>query len=144
MDVRGVAEQKHPVLAKTRRLSPVDAQHRRPSRIAEPERVETALVNLAGEPIYAEELARLHLELERRLDLPAIGERVRASQRDRRRVSQGLAHGAPTRWDYEPRVDASMQYVRSRADLYELQRRARMEEQGGAISGSSAAGESPG
>src|SRR5205085_1533764 len=45
MDVRGVAEQKHPVFAKTRRLSPVDAEHRRPSRIAEPEIVETALVD---------------------------------------------------------------------------------------------------
>ena len=102
------------------------------------------LVNLAGEPTYAEDLARLRLELERRLDLAAIGECVRASQRDRRHVSRGLAHGAPTSWDYEPRVDASIQYVRARADLYELQRQARMEEPGGAIPGLSAADETGG
>jgi flagellar biosynthesis/type III secretory pathway chaperone len=45
MDVRGVAEQKHPVLAKARSLPAVDAEHRRPSRIAEPETVEAALVD---------------------------------------------------------------------------------------------------
>src|SRR5689334_13236670 len=45
MDVRGVAEQKHPVFAKTRSLAPVDAEYRRPSRIAELETVEAALVD---------------------------------------------------------------------------------------------------
>jgi hypothetical protein len=45
VDVRGIAEQKHPVLAKARSLAPVDAEHRRPSRIAEPETVEAALVD---------------------------------------------------------------------------------------------------
>jgi hypothetical protein len=32
-----------------------------------------------------------------------------------------------TSWDYQPHVDATMQYVRSRQDLYELQRRARLD-----------------
>jgi choline-sulfatase len=85
------------------------------------------LTNLAGDAAHADVLARLHAELERRLDLGAIRERVLASQHDRRLVERGLARGAHTSWDYEPRVDASMQYVRARADLYELQRRARME-----------------
>jgi choline-sulfatase len=102
------------------------------------------LVNLAGEPTYDEEVARLRLELERRLDLAAIGERVRASQRDRRHVSRGLARGAPTPWDYEPRVDASMQYVRARADLYELQRQARIEEPGAPSPGASVPDETAG
>jgi choline-sulfatase len=115
-----------------------------PDQLFDLERDPQELVNLAGEPTYAETVARLRRELERRLDLAAIGERVAASQRDRRHVSLGLARGAPTAWDYEPRVDASMQYVRSRADLYELQRQARMEEPGGAVSGTSAADETPG
>jgi choline-sulfatase len=86
------------------------------------------LSNLAGDPAHEDVLARLHTELERRLDLAQIGRRVRASQRDRRHVSRGLAQGVPFAWDHTPRVDASMQYVRTRADLYELQRRARMEQ----------------
>ncbi|HWD66242.1 MAG TPA: choline-sulfatase [Solirubrobacteraceae bacterium] len=85
------------------------------------------LSNLAGDPAYADRLARLHEELERRLDLGAIHARVLASQHDRRLVERGLSRGVQTAWDYEPRVDASMQYVRARSDLYELQRRARME-----------------
>jgi choline-sulfatase len=85
------------------------------------------LSNLAGDPAYADRLGRLHEELERRLDLGAIHARVLASQHDRRLVERGLSRGVQTAWDYEPRVDASMQYVRARSDLYELQRRARME-----------------
>lgn len=71
MDMRSVAEQKHPALATTRSLSPVDAEHRRPSRIAEPERVETALVNQC----LALRKARLVMPVRRRVDddeLPAI------------------------------------------------------------------------
>jgi hypothetical protein len=45
MDMRGIPEQKHPVLAKACRFPPVDAEYRRPSRIAEPETVEAALVD---------------------------------------------------------------------------------------------------
>ncbi len=85
------------------------------------------LTNLAGDPSYADVVAGLRVELGRRLDLGAIRERVLASQHDRRLVERGLARGAHTSWDYEPRVDASMQYVRARSDLYELQRQARME-----------------
>jgi choline-sulfatase len=85
------------------------------------------LTNLAGNPSYADVVARLRAALERRLDLGAIRDRVLASQHDRRLVERGLARGLHTAWDYEPRVDASMQYVRARSDLYELQRRARME-----------------
>jgi choline-sulfatase len=99
-----------------------------PDQLFDLERDPQELVNLAGEPTHAEDVVRLRLELEMRLDLSAIRERVRASQRDRRHVSRGLARGASTSWDYEPRVDASMQYVRARADLYELQRQARIEE----------------
>ncbi|MEA2146575.1 MAG: choline-sulfatase [Solirubrobacteraceae bacterium] len=99
-----------------------------PDQLYDLERDPHELSNLAGDPAHADVVARLRRELDRRLDLAAIGVRVRASQRDRRHVSRGLARGVPSPWDHEPRVDASMQYVRTRADLYELQRRARMEE----------------
>jgi choline-sulfatase len=70
---------------------------------------------------------RLRAELVARLDLDEIERRVLASQRERHLVAPALAEGELTAWDYQPQVDAAMQYVRSRADLYELQRRARLE-----------------
>jgi choline-sulfatase len=99
-----------------------------PDQLYDLERDPHELTNLAGDSAHADVVARLRGELDRRLDLRAIGREVRASQRDRRHVSRGLALGEPAPWDYEPRVDASMQYVRTRADLYDLQRRARLEE----------------
>jgi choline-sulfatase len=85
------------------------------------------LANLAQEPEHEALVGDLRAELTRRLDLGEIERRVLASQRERRLVGRALAEGTPTPWDYQPPVDASMQYVRSRADLYELQRRARLE-----------------
>ena len=83
--------------------------------------------NLAGEGRHAETVARLRAELEARLDLPAIGRAVLVNQRERRVVASALGRGEVTPWDFQPHVDAAMQYVRNRADLYELQRRARLE-----------------
>jgi choline-sulfatase len=71
--------------------------------------------------------AALHDELARRLDLAVIDRCVRASQRERRLVSRALRQGRSTSWDYQPEVDATRQYVRNREDLYELQRRARLD-----------------
>ncbi|MGH2859218.1 MAG: choline-sulfatase, partial [Solirubrobacteraceae bacterium] len=71
--------------------------------------------------------ASLRAELDRRLDLPAIDREVRVSQRERHLVSAALRQGAPTPWDHEPRFDASVAYIRNRTDMYESQRRARLE-----------------
>jgi choline-sulfatase len=71
--------------------------------------------------------ARLREELERRLDLPDIDRRVRQSQRERWLVSQALRQGRPTSWDFQPEFDAARQYIRNRSDMYELQRRARLD-----------------
>jgi choline-sulfatase len=73
-------------------------------------------------------VSRLRAALAERLDLAEIERRVLASQRERHLVGRALAEGAATAWDYQPQVDAAMQYVRSRADLYELQRRARLDQ----------------
>ena len=83
------------------------------------------LVNLAGRPEVAAVQDGLRGELAARLDLADIETRVLASQRERRLVADALGRGAVTAWDYRP--EAPMRYVRSRADLYELQRRARLE-----------------
>ena len=85
------------------------------------------LHDLAGDPDHAPVVARLRAELERRLDLPAIGDRVRHSQRERRLVSAALRRGRSHSWDHNPEVDAALQYVRNREDLYELQRQARLD-----------------
>jgi choline-sulfatase len=85
------------------------------------------LTNLAERPGQERIVSALRDALAARLDLPAIDARVRASQRERRLVARALAQGEVAAWDYQPYVDASMQYVRSREDLYERQRRARLE-----------------
>jgi len=71
--------------------------------------------------------AALRTEADRRWDLDALGEAVVASQAERRVVVPALNRGRHAPWDYEPRPEASMRYVRSKADLYELQRRARLD-----------------
>jgi choline-sulfatase len=85
------------------------------------------LVNLADEPDHAVTVARLRAALMRRLDLAAIEQRVLESQRERHLVARALSTGTITPWDFQPYVDASAQYVRTRADLYHLQRLARLE-----------------
>ena len=85
------------------------------------------LTNLAGRPESQPELDRLRAGLAARLDLADIERRVLASQRERQLVARALAEGEVTSWDYQPVVDASTRYVRTKADLYELQRRARLE-----------------
>ncbi|MBV9603723.1 MAG: choline-sulfatase [Solirubrobacterales bacterium] len=85
------------------------------------------LTNLAGDPEHAGAVERLRGELSARLDLRAIEERVLESQRERRLVARALSMGAVAAWDYQPFVDASTQYVRTREDLYHLQRLARLD-----------------
>ncbi len=78
------------------------------------------------DPGYARVGAALRAELEGRLDLADIDRRVRESQRERRLISRALAHGRHASWDYHPQPDTT-RYVRHREDLYELQRRARLD-----------------
>src|ERR1700744_1205251 len=85
------------------------------------------LPDLSATPEHADTAARLRASLDARLDLGAVGERVLASQRERQLVSAALARGVRPEWDFEPASDASRRYVRNRDDLYELQRRSRLE-----------------
>lgn len=84
------------------------------------------LRNLAN-PEHRALVEQFREEVGRRWNLADLRERVLASQRERRLVVSALAEGTYTSWDFAPSVDASTRYVRSRADLYALQRRARLE-----------------
>ena len=85
------------------------------------------LRDLAADGGHAELIAGLRAVLDQRLDLPAIDAAARASQRRRRLVSAALRQGEPPAWDHQPHFDASRQYIRNRDDMYELQRRARLD-----------------
>ncbi|HEX6447273.1 MAG TPA: choline-sulfatase [Streptosporangiales bacterium] len=85
------------------------------------------LDDLAGKPEHAATLARLGAVAEARWDLDRLDRDVRASQRDRIIVAPALVSGVHTFWDYSPRVDGSSCYVRPYTDMYELQRRSRLE-----------------
>lgn len=88
------------------------------------------LRNLADDPATSEIRADLREQLFERIDLDEIDGRVRDSQRERRLISRALRQGRYTAWDYEPPADATSHYVNNREDLYELQRRARLDEPG--------------
>ena len=88
------------------------------------------LVNLAEQPSRAEMCSAFRDEVAARWDAEGLGRRVLVSQRERHRVAEALGGGRSAVWDFQPPVDASGHYVRSRADLYELQRRARLDSRG--------------
>jgi choline-sulfatase len=81
----------------------------------------------AGDDDRRAVVAALRAELETRLDLPDIDRRVRESQRERALISRALQRGVAPDWDFQPRFDAAGQYIRNREDMYELQRRARLD-----------------
>ncbi|HEY6692322.1 MAG TPA: hypothetical protein VI006_05690, partial [Solirubrobacteraceae bacterium] len=85
------------------------------------------LVNLAERPASADLGRALRDALAERWDVRALEQRVLESQRERRLVAGALATGRHSPWDHQPQADADTRYVRSGTDLYELQRRARLD-----------------
>jgi choline-sulfatase len=85
------------------------------------------LVNLAGSSAHAGVHHALREAVAERWDLDDLRDRVLASQDERRLIARALNRGAHTPWDFLPEPDGAMRYVRSRADLYELHRRARLD-----------------
>jgi choline-sulfatase len=85
------------------------------------------LVNLAERPAHADVRSALSEEVAARWDLRDLERCVLGSQGERRTVAEALATGRPTSWDFQPQLDASGRYFRGRVDLYELQRRARLD-----------------
>jgi choline-sulfatase len=76
------------------------------------------LTNLAGVPAYADLAAQFRRETDERWDLPEVERRILDSQRARHLVSGALATGLYTPWDFQPRIDASREYVRSDASKH--------------------------
>jgi choline-sulfatase len=85
------------------------------------------LTNLAQSASGAGVVRSLRDALAARIDLESVERRVLQSQRERRLVVAALSRGDVAAWDYQPFVDASTQYVRTREDLYHLQRTARLD-----------------
>jgi choline-sulfatase len=95
------------------------------------------LYDLAHDPLELDNLAERSAsadlrrgfrdEVAERWDVGVLEQRVLESQRDRRLVAEALATGRHTSWDHRPHADAAARYVRSSADLYERQRRARLD-----------------
>jgi choline-sulfatase len=91
------------------------------------------LFDLAADPAELENLApsepglcaELRGEVERRWDMPALRDAVLRSQAERRVVVSGLHEGRQTSWSFVPGTDGS--FVGGRDDLYEFQRRARLD-----------------
>jgi choline-sulfatase len=69
--------------------------------------------------------ASLRAAVERRWDMPALHAAVLRSQEDRRLVVQALNRGRPTNWSFVP--PAGAEPVQGKEDLYEFQRRARLD-----------------
>jgi choline-sulfatase len=85
------------------------------------------LTDLSGTPEHEDTVARLGDSLDARVDLVGVGRRVLTSQRERQLVSAAVGRGLRPEWDFEPESDSSRRYVRNRDDLYELQRRSRLD-----------------
>jgi choline-sulfatase len=88
------------------------------------------LVNLAEQSTHADLHSTFRDEVGARWDKRELERRVLESQRERHLVAEALGAGQETSWDFQPYVDASTQYVRSSAGVYELQRRARLDARG--------------
>ena len=81
--------------------------------------------NLATDPARRATVEQLLAEIGGNWDLERIAREVLASQRRRRLVAAANAIGVLESWDYQPRRDASAEYVRSHLDLEAIEAAAR-------------------
>jgi choline-sulfatase len=73
------------------------------------------VADLANDGASADLVASFRAESDERWDLSDLEQRVLESQRRRHDVGRALAVGAHFPWDYQPRIDATRQYVRGGA-----------------------------
>ena len=83
------------------------------------------LVNLAADPAWRASTDLFRDEIRKHWDLDCIKREVLASQRRRHLVAAANAVGVLESWDYQPRRDASSEYVRSHLDLEAIEAAAR-------------------
>ncbi len=79
------------------------------------------LTNLATDPAYADTLAHLTAQAEKRWNLAGFDAAVRESQARRWVVYEALRNGAYYPWDYQPLQRASERYMRNHMDLNVLE-----------------------
>ncbi|MEQ1497902.1 MAG: choline-sulfatase [Novosphingobium sp.] len=83
------------------------------------------LHNLAESADQSERMAALKAEVAVRWNFAEITQAVLASQSCRRLVGDANATGLRSPWDYQPRRDATQEYVRPHMDLEDLEAKAR-------------------
>ena len=83
--------------------------------------------NLATNPDYQQHLNALRVEAAERWDVEQITQNVLISQRRRRLVASAHKLGVAPRWDHQPMIDASNQYMRNHIDLDDLEARSRLD-----------------
>jgi len=86
--------------------------------------------DLAGQPEWERTENELAQLLHARWDSDDLRRRVLESQKRRRFIYSALRKGLHHPWDYQPRFDASDQYIRNGEVLAEREARARLEESG--------------
>ena len=101
-----------------------------PDQLYDVARDPAELVNLVSDPEESATADALRDEVARRWELEALERRILASQRERQLVMRGLSEGPTTSWAFDPGGEASRGYVRGGADLYQLQREARLDAPG--------------
>ena len=72
--------------------------------------------NLAIYPVYREKVEEFARDMEERWDSEKIRQDVLATQRRRRAVHAAMEQGLMVSWDYQPRRDASQEFVRNHMD----------------------------
>jgi choline-sulfatase len=83
------------------------------------------LHNLASELAWTAMVNELHAEVAKRWHMPALSAAVLQDQARRRLIDTANRQGFFTPWDYTPRRDSSMEYMRNHLDLNEVERTAR-------------------
>jgi len=97
-----------------------------PDQLYDLERDPNELNNLAEDATSGAIVANLRREVATRWDVAALREQVVASQQQRHLVSHALLQGRPTYWDFQPKRDATQEYVRNHMAFWELYRRTRL------------------
>jgi choline-sulfatase len=82
------------------------------------------LNNLANDPAHAALVASLQQEIDTRYDQVALKQRVLESQH-RRAFLKGVMANQGLTWDYDPKQDASKEYIRNSMPIYQLEKKAR-------------------
>lgn len=92
-----------------------------PPQLYDLDRDPAELVNLAADAAWTATVVELEAELRQRWDPAVVRAEVVANQASRRLVNEALRKGRFSPWDYQPRTDATEQYMRNHLDLNDVE-----------------------